>query len=191
MISRDEVKAIADKLIDMAAADAVDVDLTAGERSATRFANSTITANMVQFDQQVTLTLYKGSRLGSASTRQFDDASLKKTVEDATSAIERARETPNIPSLTEGPQDYIPVDAALPNTVNFGPAERARMVKQSIDVAEKVGVRGSGYVPKVHQTTCNANSKGLFAYYQYAEAGFVLTCRTPTPEAPAGRGSPA
>ena len=178
MFSRDEVRAITDKLIDMATADAVDVDLSAGERSATRFANSTITANMVQFDQQVTLTLYKGSRLGSASTRQFDDASLKQTVEEATSAIERARETPNIPSLTEGPQDYIPVDAALPNAVNFGPAERARIVKQSIEVAEKMGVRGSGYVPKVYQTTCNANSKGLFAYYQYAEAGFVLTCRT-------------
>ena len=38
---------------------------------------------------------------------------------------------------------------------------------------------GSGYIPKTYQTTCNANSKGLFAYYQYAEAGFVLTCRTP------------
>ena len=27
-------------------------------------------------------------------------------------------------------------------------------------------------------TTCTANSKGLFAYYQYAEASFILTCRT-------------
>ena len=26
---------------------------------------------------------------------------------------------------------------------------------------------------------CTANSKGLFAYYRSAEAGFVLTCRTP------------
>jgi predicted Zn-dependent protease len=40
-------------------------------------------------------------------------------------------------------------------------------------------VIGSGYIPKVHQTTCSANSKGLFAYYQYAEASFILTCRTP------------
>ena len=38
---------------------------------------------------------------------------------------------------------------------------------------------GSGYIPKIHQTTCTANSKGLFAYYQYAEASFILTCRTP------------
>ena len=46
------------------------------------------------------------------------------------------------------------------------------MVRQSIDVCEKKGVLGSGYIPKTDQTTCSANSEGLFAYYQYAEAGF-------------------
>lgn len=179
MYSRDEVKAISDKLMNMAGPDAVEVAFSGGERSATRFANSTITANMVQFDRQVSVTVYKDSKAGSASTRQFDDASLKQIVAEAVVAGERARENPNMQPLTEGPQDYVPVDAALPSGVNFGPAERARMVKQSIDVADKKGVRGSGYIPKVYQTTCNANSKGLFAYYQYAEAGFVLTCRTP------------
>ena len=34
-----------------------------------------------------------------------------------------------------------------------------------------------GYIPKNYQTTCLSNSEGLFAYYQAAEAGFVLTCR--------------
>ncbi len=53
------------------------------------------------------------------------------------------------------------------------------MVKQSLDICEKKGVLGSGYIPKTYQTTCIANSEGLFAYYQYAEAGFILTCRTP------------
>ena len=40
------------------------------------------------------------------------------------------------------------------------------MVKQSLDICQKKGVVGSGYIPKTYQTTCNANSKGLFAYYQ-------------------------
>jgi predicted Zn-dependent protease len=179
MYSRDEVKAISDKLINMAKADAVEVDFSGGERSATRFANSTITANMVQFDRQVSVTLYNGTRSGSASTRQFDDASLKQIVDEAQAAADKAREKPNQQPLTEGPQDYLPVDAVLPSGVNFGPAERAKLARQSIDVADKLGVAGSGYIPKTHQTICNANSKGLFAYYQYAEAGFVLTCRTP------------
>jgi predicted Zn-dependent protease len=178
MYSREEVKAITDKVINMAKADAVEVDFSGGERSATRFANSNITANMVQYDRNVSVTVYVGTRSATASTRDFDDASLKTAVEDAQKRAAEARENPEALPLIEGPQDYVQVDATLPSAVNFGPAERARMVKQSLDICQKKGVVGSGYIPKTYQTTCSANSKGLFAYYQYAEASFILTCRT-------------
>src|SRR5919109_1400496 len=178
MYSRDEVKAITDKVMDMAKADAIEVDFTGGERSATRYANSNITANIVQYDRNLNVTVYYGGRSASASTREFDDESLKTTVADAQKRAQEARENPDAMPLVEGPQQYIDVDAVLPSAVNFGPADRARMVKQSLDVCQKKGVVGSGYIPKVHLATCTANSKGLFAYYQYAEAGFILTCRT-------------
>jgi len=178
MYSREEVKAITDKVIDMATADAVEVEFSGGERSATRFANSNITANMVQYDRNLSVTVYVGTRSATASTRDFDDASLRTAVEDAQKRAAEARENPEALPLIEGPQDYVQVDATLPSAVNFGPAERARMVKQSLDICQKKGVIGSGYIPKTHQTTCTANSKGLFAYYQYAEASFILTCRT-------------
>jgi predicted Zn-dependent protease len=178
MYSREEVQTLTDKILNMANADAAEVDFSGGERSATRFANSTITSSMVQFDRQVGVTIYKGARSGTASTRQFDDASLKEMVSEAQTAADAARENPDMAPLTPGPQTYIAVDAALPSGVNFGPAERAKLARQSIDISDKLGTVGSGYIPKTHQTTCNANSKGLFAYYQYAEAGFILTCRT-------------
>ncbi len=179
MYSRDDVKAITDKVMNMAKADAVEVDFTGGERSATRYANSNITANMVQFDRNVSVTIHLGARSGSASTRELDDASLQQAVAEATKRAESARESQDALPLIEGPQDYLSVEAALPSGVNFGPAERGQMVKQSLDICQKKNVIGSGYIPKVHQTTCSANSKGLFAYYQYAEASFILTCRTP------------
>ncbi len=178
MYSREEVKAITDKVIDMAKADAVEVEFTGGERSATRFANSNITANMVQFERNVSITIHVGARSGNASTRDFDDQSLRTAIEDARKRAEEARENPDALPLVEGPQDYVNVDAALPSGVSFGPAERAQMVKQSLDICQKKGVIGSGYIPKTYLSTCTANSKGLFAYYQYAEASFILTCRT-------------
>jgi predicted Zn-dependent protease len=178
MYSREEVKAITDKVLNMTSkATAAEVDFSGGERSATRFANSTITANMVQFDRQVSVTVYQGNKSGSASTRQFDDQSLKTMVDEALAAAEKGREAPEPPTLL-GAQDYAAVDAALPSGVNFGPAERAKLARQSIDVSDKMKTVGSGYIPKTHQTTCNANSKGLFAYYQVAETSFILTCRT-------------
>jgi predicted Zn-dependent protease len=177
MFSRDQVKAITDKVIDMAKADAVEVEFNGGERSATRFANSNITANMVLFDRTVSLTIHLGNKSGTATVRDVDDATLKQAVADAQKRAEEARESTEPPVLL-GPQEDEPVEAALPSGINYGPAERAKAVRQSLDICSKKGVLGSGYIPKSHLTTCSANSKGLFAYYQYAEASFILTVRT-------------
>jgi predicted Zn-dependent protease len=176
MYTRDQAKQIVDKVLNMATADAVEVNLTGGERSGTRWANSSITTNLVQYDRQVTVTVRLGQKSGTAETRDFSDDGLKTMVDEALSEARQARDNPNLPELL-GPQEYIPVDAALPDLVNFGPGERARMVRDSIDLAESKGVLGAGYIPKIDQATVTANSKGLFAYYRVAEAGFVLTCR--------------
>jgi predicted Zn-dependent protease len=178
MYTREEAKAIVDKVINMAKADGVEVNLTGGERSGTRWANSTITTNLVQYDRDLTVTVRVGQKSGSASTRDFSDAGLQQMVNEATAAAQRANDNPRLRPLL-GPQTYIPVDGALPSMIEFGPAERARMVKASIDTAEKMGVLGAGYIPKNDITTCNANSNGLFAYYRGAETGFILTCRMP------------
>ena len=178
MYTREEVKAVVDKIINMANADAVEVNLSGGERSGTRWANSSITVNLVQYDRNVSATVRFGQKMGSANTRDFSDKGLKAMVDEAVAEAKAADDSPNLPELL-GPQQYVPVDAALPNLVSFGPAERARLVKDSIDLSEKMGTVGAGFIPKSDQTNCTANSKGLFAYYRAAEAGFVLTCRTP------------
>jgi predicted Zn-dependent protease len=177
MYSRDEIKGLTDKVLNMAKADAVEVSFEGGERSATRWANSSITVNLVQYDQQLTINVRHGQKQGSASSREFDDESLKAMVDEAQQAAEKARDNANLPALVKGPQEYIAVDAVQPQTADFGPGERAAWVKQSVDMCEKKGVLGAGYIPKAYQTTCLANSEGLFAYYQSAEVGFILTCR--------------
>jgi predicted Zn-dependent protease len=179
MYSRDEVKAITDKVMNMAKVEAVEVEFNGGERSATRFANSNITANMVQFDRTLTVTVRDGNRSGTATARDFDDDALRQAIDEAQKRAREGRANDDLLPLVDGPLEYEPVDAVLPSGAGYGPEERAKAVRQSLDICEKKGVLGSGYIPKVHQTTCSANSKGLFAYYQYAEAGFVLTCRTP------------
>jgi hypothetical protein len=70
MYSRDEIKALADSVLNMAKADAVEVDFNGGERSGTRWANSTMTDNLVQLDQQVSVIVRLGQKTGSASTRE-------------------------------------------------------------------------------------------------------------------------
>src|SRR4051812_46831295 len=134
MYTRDQVKAITDKVLNMAKADAVEVNLSGGERSGTRWANSSITTNLVQYDRQVTVNVRIGQKTGSANTRDFSDAGLKAMADEAVGEAQQAQDSPNLPELL-GAQDYIPVDAALPDVVNYGPGQRARMVKDSIDLA--------------------------------------------------------
>ena len=62
MYSRDEIKALLDKVLNMARADAVELTFEGGERAGTRFANSTITTNLVQYDQQLTVTVRHGQK---------------------------------------------------------------------------------------------------------------------------------
>src|SRR5215208_5914689 len=105
MYSREEVKALTDKVLNMAKGDAVEVEFSGGERSGTRWANSTITVNLVQLDQQLSVSVRLGSKVGSASTREFDDDSLKAMVDEATDAAKTARENPNLQPLVGGPQE--------------------------------------------------------------------------------------
>jgi predicted Zn-dependent protease len=177
--SREQVKQITDKVLNMCKADAVEVRFSGGERSATRFANSSITANLVEQDQEVQITVYYGQKTATATTHQFDDGSLKAIVDNVQALARRKPDNPEVMQPVAPPQQYIEVDSALPSAVGFGPAERARMVKASTDITEKKGVLGAGYIPKFHWTDAVANSAGLFAYHRYADASFILTCRTP------------
>ena len=180
--SRDEVKAITDKVLNMAAAakpDASEVRFSGGERSACRYANSTITANLIEHDRELQITLFFGQKSATAFTHQTDDESLKSAIEEARALAVRKPDNPELMYPVKPPQDYATVESALPAAVEFGPTERAQMVKKSIDICEKKGVLGAGYIPKFYWTDAIANSEGLFAHHRYAEANFILTCRTP------------
>jgi predicted Zn-dependent protease len=177
--SKDEIKQITDKVLNMCKADAVEVRFSGGERSATRFANSSITANLIEHDQEVTITVRYGQKTANATTHQTDDDSLKGTIDAVQALARRKPENPELMPLVKPPQNYIEIDAALPSAVNFGPAERARNGQGSTDICEKRGVLGAGYIPKFDWVDASANSEGLFTYFHYADASFILTCRTP------------
>jgi predicted Zn-dependent protease len=177
--SKDEIKQITDKVLNMCKADAVEVRFSGGERSATRYANSSITANLIEHDQEAQITVRFGQKSATATTHQFDDDTLKRTIERVQTLARRKPDNPELMPLVKPPQSYVEIDAALPSAVNFGPAERAKMVKISTDICEKLGVLGAGFIPKFDWVDASANSEGLFTYFHYADASFILTCRTP------------
>ena len=73
MYSREQVKASTDKVINMAGADAVEVTVSGGARSGTRWANSSITVNRVQYDRYVNVTVRLGQKTGAGWYRYEED----------------------------------------------------------------------------------------------------------------------
>src|SRR3954465_5237287 len=119
MYTREEAKALTDKVIAMAkSVDSIEVNLTGGERAGTRWANSSITTNLVQYDRQLTATVRVGQKQGTANTRDFSEASLQKMVDEAIADAQKATDNPTLPALL-GPQDYIPVEGALPSVIGY------------------------------------------------------------------------
>ena len=164
----------------MAKADAVEVEFSGGERSATRYANSTITANLTEHDQEVTITVRYGQKSASTTVHQFDDDVAEAGDHRSADAGQAASGQPGTDAARQAAAGLRRRRSGAPAAVNFGPAERARDGQAEHRRLREAGrASASGYIPKLHWTDARANSEGLFAYYRYAEASMILTCRTP------------
>ena len=129
MYSRDEAKALTDKVLNMAKADAVEVVLTGGERSGTRWANSSITTNLVQYDRQISVTVRRRTE-----ARQRVHARLQRRGPqgDGRRSDRRGASRPTTVRICRSCSARSSTSRSTrrcPTMVNFGPGERAKMVK--------------------------------------------------------------
>jgi predicted Zn-dependent protease len=182
-LSRDDAKALADRVLGFAKADETRVNINSGWNGNTRFAGNEITTSGGITDTTVTVTSTIGRRRASAETNVLDDASLKRTVEFAESLARLSPENPEfIPEL--GPQDYAQVNGFFEATANLDPEVRARATKQAIDAAESAGrsvgnIFVAGFLQANATARVVATSRGLFAYHRDTDVGLGITARTP------------
>ena len=126
-LSRDEAKALTDRVLALAKADETRVTINSSWSGNTRFAGNQITTNGGTIDTVVTITSTIGRRRASAQTNVLDEESLKRTVALAESLAKLSPEDPEImPEL--GPQQYAGVNGYFDPTANLGPEARATAV---------------------------------------------------------------
>jgi predicted Zn-dependent protease len=182
-LSREQAKALADRILGFSKADETRVNITSGWSGNTRFAGNEITTSGGTTDTSVTITSTIGRRRASATTNVLDDESLKHTAAFAESLARLSPEDPELmPEL--GPQTYSPVNGYFERTADLTPEARALAAKATIGVAEQTG-RAAGNVFVAGFLTANANanavatSRGLFAYHRNSDADLSATVRTP------------
>ena len=104
LLTRDQAKAIADRVLSFAAGlDQARVNVTSEWGGNTRFADASITTSGGVTNTTVTVTVTIGRRRASSSSNVLDDAALRRTVELAATLAKLSPEDPEImPEL--GPQ---------------------------------------------------------------------------------------
>ncbi len=83
LLTREQAKAITDRVLGFATADETRVVITSGARMGTRFAVNQITTSGDRFDVVVQVRSAFGKRSATATTNGLDDASLRKVVRTA------------------------------------------------------------------------------------------------------------
>lgn len=177
VLSRDEAKAIADKLLSYAKADETRVSIQSGMRGNTRFAVNQVSTAGDAYDTTVVVRSAFGKRSANASTNKLDDASLRAVVERAEALARLAPEDPEaMPEL--GPQQYPTSRAWSDATAAVDAAARAAAVRAVTEPARAAGHQATGYIETQAGAVAIANSKGLFAYDRQTGAAMTTTVRT-------------
>ncbi len=183
LLTREQSKAVADKVLSFAKADETRVAITSGWSGNTRFAGGEITTSGGITDTTVSVVSTIGKRRASVSTNVLDDASLARTVDLAERLARLSPEDPEImPEL--GSQTYTPVDSYIEATADLGAEARAAAAKRVIERASQVGKSAgdmfvAGFLEANAGARAIATSRGLFAYHRSTDATLSTTARTP------------
>jgi predicted Zn-dependent protease len=183
LLTREQAKAITDRVLAMSTADTTRVSLNSSWEGNTRFAGGEITTSGEAVNTTVSVSTTIGKRGASATTNILDDASLRRTVDLAIRVAKLSPEDPELmPEL--GPQKYGNVNGFIDTTANLGPESRATAVRRVLDRAAEVGrpagdVFVAGYLEAGARARAIANNRGLFAYHRATDAGMSTTVRTP------------
>jgi predicted Zn-dependent protease len=177
MLTKEEAKTIIDKVLAYSKSDEMSVNLSGGRTGNIRYARNAVSTSGESVNQSLSVTSVFGKRAGTATTNEFDDASLEKTVRRAEEVARLAPENPEyMPVL--GPQTYLSTDPYAESTAKMDPNYRAQATFDSLDPCRKKNLVAAGYMEDSTRFNAIGTSKGLSAYNRNTSVEFSITVRT-------------
>lgn len=177
-LSRDDMKALTDRVLSFAKADQTRVIINSGVSGFTRTAMNRVTTAGNTEDVTVHVTSAFGKRVASIETNRLDTPSLEKAVRDAEAL---ARLSPENPEYLPEPsaQTYLDVSGYYASTGDLTAEDRARAASLVLERSKAANTIASGYIDLFAGSQAVANSNGVFAYHASTQAASTLTVRTP------------
>jgi predicted Zn-dependent protease len=177
ILSKDEAKAILEKVLSFSKADECEVNLNGGSTGNIRYARNSVSTSGLTNNITLVVQSAFGKKVGTATVNEFDDASLAKVVKRAEELAQLAPENPEYVGVME-PQSYQESKGFFQSTASIKPEMRAEAANKSIELARSKNLVAAGYMQDNAGFSSMMNSKGLFAYHTSTGVNFSVTVRT-------------
>lgn len=165
MLGKDRSLEILKKALQATSADQAEVRLVGQDLSLTRFANSTIHQNLARNNAVLQVKVVFGKKIGTASTNNLDDNSIRRVVETAEYLAKLQQDNEEFVSLPE-PRELPETQNFYDATANYTPNRRAQDVGVIVAKADAVGYSAFGSHETTIQEIAVMNSLGVEAYNQ-------------------------
>lgn len=162
-LARDDVKAIADRLVSLSRADACSIVVEGSESQSLRFASGSATTNVATAQARLRVTSHIGARSGSVAVGGLDGDALERALARSEEIARLMPEDPEfMPPL--GPQNYLAGARYDEAAAALGLGDLAEAAARVIAEARARQVNSYGYAGSGRRFEAMATSNGLFAY---------------------------
>jgi predicted Zn-dependent protease len=178
LLSKTETKSLCDQMLSFSKADDMEVSVESEEYSHSRFAANGFTTSGRREDFSASVTVWQGSKRGSASSHDLEPASLRRAVEQAEQLAKISPEDKEyVPTL--GAQKYLPVSGYTEATANLSLSDRAKAIDAILRDCEKQNVIGAGFHHARSGASGFATRNGNFHFERSSLVSLSVSARTP------------
>lgn len=178
MLTKDQAKALADKVLSFSSFPECDISINETERSSIRFALNGITTSGYTITQSMSITCVEDGKAGSTNVDEFDEKSLRDAVKNAEQLAMISPPNPErVPPL--GPQKYTAPENFPASTAKARNDVMIPHVRDIIEAAKKNNLVAAGLFDRTASISAIANKAGNFGYGRTTDANLSTTIRTP------------
>lgn len=181
ILSEQDARTILRRVLALTKADDAQATLRGSDSANIRFALNQVTTSGIRNNYTLSVSVAFGKRVGTASSNQFDDASLRGLLRKAEEVAKSSPENPEYmpPLHPKSIGEYEKTVGWDDSTANLTPSFRANAAQQSIAICERDNLIAAGFLEHSGSFTAFANSRGVFAYTKRTDIEYSLTARTP------------
>ena len=178
MLSRDEAKALTDKVLSYSTFPECDVSVSSEENASIRFALNGITTSGYTIERSLFITSSKEGRVGTTVIDEFDDATIQAAVKRTeTLALLTPANPEHEPALE--PQKYPTVENFAVSTSNARNAQMIPQVRAIIEASKAAKLVAAGFFERSASASAISNKAGNFGYGRVTDCNLSTTVRTP------------